>query len=40
MNTSARPIAPAISPACSDARPSVADTVWASDDSNDSGSEP
>ena len=31
---------PAISPASSEASPSVAETVWASDDSNDSGSEP
>ena len=31
---------PAISPACSEASPRVADTVCASDDSNDSGSDP
>ena len=33
-------MAPASRPARSDVKPNVAETVWASDDSNDSGSEP
>ena len=40
MTTSARPMLPATRPAFSEARPRVADTVSAFDESNASGSEP
>src|SRR6185437_3494222 len=39
-STRIRPIAPAISPARNEVNPSVAETVWASDDWKDSGNDP